>query len=175
MIGQFGVGFYSAFLVAERVQVHSKHPAESAQWCWESEASGDFRLGRDPLYPSIKRGTHVVLWLKREQRDSWTDARTIRQTVHRYSQFVQYPIQLRCTQEVEEEEEEEQGQQRQGEPEQTQAADVQAAASARAPEGRAEGAMAAEAEATGRGRRRLQESWELLNQTRPSASSAELS
>ena len=99
MIGQFGVGFYSAFLVADRVQVHSRSRADE-QWCWESDASGNFKVGKDALYPDITRGTHVLLFLKADQRQSWTDERTIRQTVKRHNEFIQYPIYLKTLKEV---------------------------------------------------------------------------
>jgi len=93
--------FYAAFLVAERVQVHSKHN-DDEQWVWESAAGGEFTVGRDPNYPRISRGTHIILYLKEDQKQTWTNERTIRDTVKRHSEFIQYPIQLRVEKEVEE-------------------------------------------------------------------------
>lgn len=98
--------FYAAFLVAERVQVHSKHN-DDEQWVWESAAGGEFTVGKDPQYPRITRGTHVVLYLKDDQKQAWTSDKTIRDTVKRHSEFIQYPIQLKVEKEVQEEAKEE--------------------------------------------------------------------
>ena len=139
--------FYAAFLVAERVQVHSKHN-DDEQWVWESAAAGEFTVGRDPNYPRISRGTHVILYLKEDQKQTWTNDRTIRDTVKKHSEFIQYPIQLPVEKEVQEAEEAQEG---------------KVAAEA----GRVED-VSEERKKEGGGKKKVVE-WETINTTRPSA------
>ncbi|XP_026318647.1 endoplasmin isoform X2 [Hyposmocoma kahamanoa] len=89
MIGQFGVGFYSAFLVADRVTVVTKHN-DDKQYVWESDANS-FSVAEDPRGNTLQRGTHITLHLKEEAAD-YLQADTIRSLVKKYSQFINFPI-----------------------------------------------------------------------------------
>lgn len=91
MIGQFGVGFYSAFLVADRVIVTTKH-TEDKQYIWESDSSS-FSIAEDPRGDSLKRGTTISLELKPEAKD-FLDHDTVKNLVKKYSQFINFPIYL---------------------------------------------------------------------------------
>jgi heat shock protein beta len=89
MIGQFGVGFYSAFLVADKVIVATKHN-DDKQYIWESDSSS-FTIVDDPRGDSLKRGTTVTLQLKPEAKD-FLEHDTVRTLVKKYSQFINFPI-----------------------------------------------------------------------------------
>jgi molecular chaperone HtpG len=91
LIGQFGVGFYSAFMIADRVRVRTRSVYEETGWEWESEGTGSFAVA--PAESPLPRGTEIVLHLKDDAKDFAEPAR-IKEIIRRYSSFVPYPIKL---------------------------------------------------------------------------------
>ncbi|KAF7991342.1 hypothetical protein HCN44_002904 [Aphidius gifuensis] len=91
MIGQFGVGFYSGFLVANKIVVTTKHN-DDKQYIWESDSSS-YSITEDPQGDTLKRGTTISLYLKDEAAD-FLEQDTIKNLIKKYSQFINFPIYL---------------------------------------------------------------------------------
>jgi molecular chaperone HtpG len=112
MIGQFGVGFYSAYLVADKVEVVSKNNDDDA-YTWSSEAGGSFTITKTED-AGLNRGTRIILHLK-EDMSEYLEERRIKDLVKKHSEFIGFPIKLYTEKTTEkevtddEEEEEEEG------------------------------------------------------------------
>ncbi|KAM5567518.1 heat shock protein 90-5, chloroplastic [Rosa sericea] len=115
LIGQFGVGFYSAFLVADKVVVSTKSPKSDKQYVWESAAESSSYVIREETDPEniISRGTQIKLYLRPDDKYEFSEPARIQSLVKNYSQFVSFPIytwqEKSRTVEVEEEEEPKEG------------------------------------------------------------------
>lgn len=98
LIGQFGVGFYSNFLVADEIIVTSKHNDDD-QHIWVSKASNTFTVFPDPRGDTLGRGTRITLKLKADSSE-FLEEKTLKDILKKYSEFVQYPIYLKVRKEV---------------------------------------------------------------------------
>merc|ERR1712054_365074 len=105
LIGQFGVGFYSAFLVADKVTVTSKCNDDATQHVWESSADASFTVVEDPRGNTLGRGSRVTLHLKEDAHDYLSEDK-LKESAKKYSQFIQFPIYVKVKKEVDAEAEE---------------------------------------------------------------------
>lgn len=93
MIGQFGVGFYSAFLVANKVTVTSKSNTDPDQYIWESTVNSSFTIAKDPRGPTLRRGTRITLHL-RDDTTEFLDTSRLESVILKYNQFLNFPVKL---------------------------------------------------------------------------------
>jgi len=105
LIGQFGVGFYSAFLVADKVTVTSKSNEDETQHVWESSADASFSVVEDPRGNTLGRGSRITLHLKEDALDYLSESK-LKDSVQKFSQFIQYPIYVKVKKEIEVEDDE---------------------------------------------------------------------
>jgi molecular chaperone HtpG len=99
MIGQFGVGFYSAFLIANTVEVSSKHNDDEC-YTWRSNANGSFTITNESLVDDLTRGTAIILHLKEDQLD-YLEYNVLKDIIKTHSEFINYPIFLQVEKERE--------------------------------------------------------------------------
>lgn len=102
LIGQFGVGFYSAFLVADKVTVVSKNNADAKQYMWESSAASSFTIKEDTDGEPLGRGTKIILHMKEDALE-FLEPGKVRELVLKFSQFIPFPIKVRVPKQIEEE------------------------------------------------------------------------
>jgi heat shock protein beta len=90
LIGQFGVGFYSYFLVADKITVTTKHH-DDKQYVWESTAASGYTIAEDPQGNTLGRGTRITLHIK-EDAEEFLDSAKIKELIKKYSEFINFPI-----------------------------------------------------------------------------------
>ena len=95
LIGQFGVGFYSAFLVADRVVVRTKKAGDTQQYVWESTGESTFSLEEDnSSETALVRGTSIELYLREDDNTEYGSIQRLKDIVRTHSEFISFPIQL---------------------------------------------------------------------------------
>merc|ERR1711998_693903 len=102
-IGQFGVGFYSSFLVADNVKLYTKNTNDK-EYIWESTSNKTYTITENDN-PILSRGTQIHLYIKEDQKE-YLDINNVKETIKRYTQFINFPIELLESKEIEEEVEE---------------------------------------------------------------------
>lgn len=104
LIGQFGVGFYSSYLVSNKVVVTTISNEDNKQYVWVSTAGSFFSVSEDPRGNTLGRGTRITLHLK-EDAQEFAEQEVIRKNIKKYSEFINFPIYLRVNRTVTREEE----------------------------------------------------------------------
>ena len=99
LIGKFGVGFYSSFLVADKVRVQTKNHGDADAWAWESSVgSSQYTIEKDTSDTAPARGTRITLYLKEDSQEM-ADAEKVGDLIKTYSEFIQFPIKLWASEE----------------------------------------------------------------------------
>jgi heat shock protein beta len=102
LIGQFGVGFYSVFLIADRVTVVTKSNDDPQQWIWQSAADSSYTISEDPRGNTLGRGSEIILHLKADATE-FLDVAKVKSVATKYSEFINFPIYVLESQTVERE------------------------------------------------------------------------
>ena len=153
MIGQFGVGFYSAYLVADKVEVITKH-TEDKQYRWVSDADGSYTIDEDTS-ESIGRGTKIILHLKENEKEYLEESK-VEELVKTHSQYISFPIKLWSTVEEEVTDDEEEKQEENQEESDVKVEDV-----------KVEDVDESEAKPEKKMKKVTRQEWKVLNQQKP--------